>query len=128
MNIYQQHQLYLNVIEHICKSLDIKRLKIFSFLLCRLFISEDVPIGHTQIIDTFDSSFCSIYSIKSHINNRYDIPFEILLSTNESCTLNLHVIHLLDREQTPMYTIRRQLINEEYLNGDDDLFGFNDFG
>ncbi|CAF3724556.1 unnamed protein product [Adineta steineri] len=75
-----------------------------------LFVSEDVPIGHTQIIDTFDSSFCSIYSIKSNIYN-HDIPFEILLMKNESCSLNLHVIRLLDREQTPMFTIRRQLIS-----------------
>jgi hypothetical protein len=82
-------------------------------------VSEDVPIGHTQIIDTFDSSFCSIYSIKSHTNHRHDIPFEILLSTNGSCTLTLHVIHPLDREQTPMYTIRRQLINENNLNDND---------
>ncbi|CAF1916089.1 unnamed protein product [Rotaria magnacalcarata] len=77
-----------------------------------LFVSEDAPIGHTQVIDTFDSLFCSKYSIKSNIYHRHDIPFEILLSTNESCTLNLHVIRLLDREQTPMYTIRRQLIDE----------------
>jgi hypothetical protein len=87
--------------------------------LCRLFVSEDVPIGHTQIIDTFYSSFCSVYSIKSHVYHRQDIPFEILLTTNESCTLSLHVIRLLDREQTPMYTIRRQLINENTLNDND---------
>lgn len=85
----------------------------------RLFVSEDVPIGHTQVIDTFDSTFCSIHSIKSHVYHRHDIPFEILLTSNESCTLNLHVIRLLDREQTPMYTIRRQLINENTLDDDD---------
>ncbi len=94
-------------------------ISIINFISFRLFVSEDVPIGHTQIIDTFDSSFCSIYSIKSHTYYRHDIPFEILLSSNESCTLNLHVIRLLDREQTPMYTIRRQLINENTLNDND---------
>jgi hypothetical protein len=60
-----------------------------------------------------------MYSIKSKDYHRHDIPFEILLTTNESCTLNLHVIRLLDREQTPMYTIRRQLINENTLNDND---------
>ncbi|CAF1042287.1 unnamed protein product [Rotaria sp. Silwood1] len=84
-----------------------------------LFVSEDVPIGHTQIIDTFDSSYCLKYSIKSNVYHRYDIPFEIELSKNESCTLNLHVIGLLDREQTPMYTIRRQLIDENDLSDND---------
>jgi protocadherin delta 2 len=71
-----------------------------------------VPIGHTQ-------SFCEIYSIKSNTYHRHDTPFEILLSKNESCTLNLHVVRLLDREQTPMYTIRRQLINENNFNEND---------
>ncbi|CAF3582600.1 unnamed protein product [Rotaria sordida] len=84
-----------------------------------LFVSEDAPIGHTQIIDTFDSSFCSKYSIKSNVYHRHDTPFEIQLLTNESCTLNLHVIRLLDREQTPMYTIRRQLIDENDFNDND---------
>ncbi|CAF1564560.1 unnamed protein product [Adineta ricciae] len=76
-----------------------------------LFVAEDVPIGHTQTIDTFDSTFCSMYSIKRD-SYRQEIPFEILLTTNNSCTLTLHVIRLLDREQTPMFTIRRQLIAE----------------
>lgn len=80
----------------------------------RLFVSEDVPIGHTQVIDTFDLSFCSMYSIDTSINYRPDIPFEILLSNNESCTLLLHVIRFLDREQTPMYTIRRQLNHQNH--------------
>ncbi|UJR28495.1 hypothetical protein I4U23_009733 [Adineta vaga] len=83
-----------------------------------LFVSEDVPIGHTQIIDTFDSSFCSMYSMKSNFY-RHDVPFEVLLITNDSCTLNLHVIRLLDREQTPMFTIRRQLVTENDMDEND---------
>lgn len=112
--------IYPNVIERICKY----GLILSSgnpLLVCRLFVSEDVPIGHTQVIDTFDSTFCSIHSIKSHIYHRHDIPFEILLTSNDSCTLNLHVIRLLDREQTPMYTIRRQLANENTLDDDDTI-------
>ena len=78
----------------------------------RLFVSEDAAIGHTQIIDNFDGAFCSIYSINNYNNNYEELPFEVVLSMNDSCTLNLQVIRLLDREQTPMYTVRRQLINE----------------
>lgn len=118
--IHQHLQIYPNEIELICRKKKHKlNFYLYLVFLFRLFVSEDVPIGHTQIIDTFDSSFCSIYSIKSHFSHRQDIPFEILLTTNESCSLNLHVIRLLDREQTPMYTVRRQLINENTLNEND---------
>lgn len=88
-------------------------------VFCRLFVSEDAPIGHTQVIDTFETSFCLKYSLKSSVYPRNDLPFEILLSANDSCTLNLHVIRLLDREQTPMYTIRRQLVAENDFNDND---------
>ena len=40
---------------------------------------------------------------------------------NESCSLSLHVIRLLDREQTPMYTIRRQLVNERNFHDNDSI-------
>ena len=84
-------------------------------------MSEDVHVGHTQTIDTFDASFCSMYSIKSSTRYRHELPFEIILTKNDSCTLNLNVIHLLDREQTPMNTVRRQLINENSFNSNDSI-------
>jgi hypothetical protein len=90
-------------------------------LISRLFVSEDVPIGHTQIIDTFDPSFCSIYSIDTNIYHSQTIPFDIVLAINETCTLNLYVIRLLDREQTPMYTVRRQLIEHYNLHTNDSI-------
>jgi hypothetical protein len=50
-----------------------------------------------------------MYSTKPEQDN---LPFEILLISNENCTLNLHVIHLLDREQKSMYTIKQELIHK----------------
>ena len=41
-----------------------------------------------------------------------DSPFEISLIANGSCTLNLDVIHLLDREQKSMYIFEEELIHE----------------
>ncbi len=73
----------------------------------RLFIPEDAQIGHTQLIDTLDLSFCSINSPLSHNKN---LPFEILLTSDENCTLNLYVIDLLDREKISIYTIEQELI------------------
>lgn len=78
-------------------------------------MSEDAPIGHSQIIDNFDSSFCSSYSISNNAFQQDDVPFEVVLNTNDSCSFNLIVIRLLDREQTPMYTLRRLLINDDDL-------------
>lgn len=39
-------------------------------------------------------------------------PFEILLISNENCTLNLHVIHLLNREEKAMYKIEQKLLQK----------------
>ncbi|CAF2404244.1 unnamed protein product [Rotaria sp. Silwood2] len=45
-------------------------------------------------------------TIYSHHHN---LPFEILLILNKNCTLYLHVIHLLDRKHTSMYTVQQEL-------------------
>lgn len=73
----------------------------------RLFIQEDVSIGHKQIIDTYDLSYCSKHPFE---NNS---PFEILLIANRNCTLILHVIQLLDREETSSYIIEQELVAKD---------------
>jgi hypothetical protein len=46
------------------------------------------------------------------LSHHQNLPFEILLTSDENCILNLYVIHLLDREQTSMYTIEQELTYE----------------
>jgi hypothetical protein len=41
-----------------------------------------------------------MYSFDSY---QYNLPFEILLISTNNCTLSLHVIQLLDREQKSIY-------------------------
>ena len=50
-----------------------------------------------------------MYSTYPHY---YNLPFEILLMSNENCTLNLYVTRLLDREQISSYTFQQELIHE----------------
>ena len=64
------------------------------------------------MIDTFERSFCSIYSRTSSLS---DLPFEISLITNGNCTLNLDVIQLLDREPEIDLHIRTRINSSESL-------------
>ncbi|CAF4043995.1 unnamed protein product [Rotaria sordida] len=77
-----------------------------------IFVSKDVPIGHTQIIDTYDLSFCLIFSMNTTFSLHNNLPFEILLIQNKNCTLYLHVIDLLYHKHISIYTIQQELIYE----------------
>ncbi|CAF4577463.1 unnamed protein product [Rotaria sp. Silwood1] len=81
-----------------------------------IFISKDAPIGHKQIIDTYDLSFCFIFSMNTTYSHHHNLPFEILLIPNQNCTLYLHVIHLLNHKHTSMYTVKQVLIYENISN------------
>ncbi len=52
-----------------------------------------------------------MYSVRS---SHQDSPFEISLTLYENCTLDLHVNHLLDREQKSIYTIEQELIDKTH--------------
>ncbi|CAF1995139.1 unnamed protein product [Rotaria magnacalcarata] len=80
-----------------------------------IFVPKDVPIGYTQIIDTFDSSFCLRCPTNKTVSHQHNLPFEILLLPNDNCTLYLHIIHLFDQKSIPKYTIQQQLTRVENI-------------
>ncbi|CAM2708404.1 unnamed protein product [Rotaria socialis] len=80
-----------------------------------IFVPKDVPIGYTQIIDTFDSSFCLRCPTNKTISHQHKLPFEILLLPNDNCTLYLHIIHLFDQTRISKYTIQQNLTRVENI-------------
>lgn len=79
-----------------------------------MFIPHDAPIGYKQIIDTYDLSTCFKHKINRVVFRAEYLPFEILFSSDKTCTLYLHVIRLLNYKSTQHYAIQQDFTYENF--------------